>query len=665
MATDTTNGDGTKLNLLHFNDVYRVTPQKISASSPETFDVSQFAWLVDDLRSKWPKREDGAPDGLLLFSGDVFSPSVESSVTRGSHMVPVLNELGIDVTVTGNHDFDFGYPHLTTLIGDTRFPWLLSNIIDENTGRVPEGLKEYFVVERAGVRIGVIGLVEADWIATVASWPAEFKYRSMADTAKDLSKVLRDHEGEHRVDIIIALTHSRIPNDITLAKDIFALSPTRQKEQPTESEHGADILFGGHDHLYFIAKGVDNWDGFDVTKPTLGAEADEGDILVVKSGSDFKDLSEIQLTLRDTAEGSVRKKVISEIRGIRHNTAGDTLKSQKMADLVAKLLSGVGSTLKAPVCNTTVMLDLRSYHIRTTESVAGNLFADIVRHAYDDSLFMSGHGGSDGVLICAGTLRGDSTYGPGLVTLGDILEILPFEDPLIVIEADGRTLWEALEGGLSKWPAQEGRFPVISGFKVTYDSRREPGDRVTGVWMIKEKEDTESVYLEPVKKEKGEVYTLVTREYMADGHDGFLPLKSCHRVIDEECGSLMSSIVRKYFLGSHFVNKMARIQADAKAFHPKTQAAIEYRLHEDDSRPRSLWKNAVNKIIQQQRSKAHYCNQLNASANQHMSAVDPFDGVRARQGELTTFLKCSGQDEDLLVVSPAIDGRFKDEGRGQ
>lgn len=110
---------------------------------------------------------------------------------------------------------------------------------------------------------------------------------------------------------------------------------------------------------------------------------------------------------------------------------------------------------------------------------------------------------------------------------------------------------------------------------------------------------------------------------------------------------------------------MARIQADAKAFHPKTQAAIEYRLHEDDSRPRSLWKNAVNKIIQQQRSKAHYCNQLNASANQHMSAVDPFDGARARQGELTTFLKCSGQDEDLLVVSPAIDGRFKDEGRGQ
>lgn len=94
MAIDNPTTDGTKLNLLHFNDVYRVTPQKINASSPETIDVTQFAWIVDDLRSKWPKREDGTPDGLLLFSGDVFSPSVESSVTRGSHMVSLRPRFG-------------------------------------------------------------------------------------------------------------------------------------------------------------------------------------------------------------------------------------------------------------------------------------------------------------------------------------------------------------------------------------------------------------------------------------------------------------------------------------------------------------------------------------------------------------------------------------------
>lgn len=44
----------------------------------------------------------------------------------------------------------------------------------------------------------------------------------------------------------------------------------------------------------------------------------------------------------------------------------------------------------------------------------------------------------------------------GSLTLGDVLEILPFEDPLVVLEISGKTLWEALEVSLSTWPAQEG-----------------------------------------------------------------------------------------------------------------------------------------------------------------------------------------------------------------
>jgi 5'-nucleotidase len=75
------------ISVLHWNDVYRVTPQKIHHSSPETIDVTQFAAMIDDIRNGWPARPDGKRDGLVLFSGDVFSPSVESSVTRGSHMV--------------------------------------------------------------------------------------------------------------------------------------------------------------------------------------------------------------------------------------------------------------------------------------------------------------------------------------------------------------------------------------------------------------------------------------------------------------------------------------------------------------------------------------------------------------------------------------------------
>jgi 5'-nucleotidase len=98
------------LPIAHFNDVYRVQPFKLDPSSPDTIDVTQFAAMLDDVRNSWPAlpsssgKDDEAReqrDGLVLFSGDVFSPSVESSVTRGSHMVRIrlINQghrVGID-----------------------------------------------------------------------------------------------------------------------------------------------------------------------------------------------------------------------------------------------------------------------------------------------------------------------------------------------------------------------------------------------------------------------------------------------------------------------------------------------------------------------------------------------------------------------------------------
>lgn len=75
-----------ELPILHFNDVYRVGEQKLQGNAG-TIDVTQFAYKLDEIRDSWAMREDGEKDGLVLFSGDLFSPSVESSVTRGSHMV--------------------------------------------------------------------------------------------------------------------------------------------------------------------------------------------------------------------------------------------------------------------------------------------------------------------------------------------------------------------------------------------------------------------------------------------------------------------------------------------------------------------------------------------------------------------------------------------------
>jgi 5'-nucleotidase len=76
--------------------------------------VGQFAQTLYSIRDQWPEREKDVGmgdrgverEGLVLFAGDVFNPSVESAITRGSHMVPILRELKLDASCVGK------FPHI-------------------------------------------------------------------------------------------------------------------------------------------------------------------------------------------------------------------------------------------------------------------------------------------------------------------------------------------------------------------------------------------------------------------------------------------------------------------------------------------------------------------------------------------------------------------------
>jgi 5'-nucleotidase len=99
---------------------------------------------------------------------------------------------------------------------------------------------------------------------------------------------------------------------------------------------------------------------------------------------------------------------------------------------------------------------------------------------------------------------------------------------------------------------------VISGLRVSWDSKQPPGARVLGVWLQKEVKDGDhsdggTIIMDgdEIKCEKGgRKYVIVTREYMAQGHDGFLPLKGARYLIDHEVGKMYSTLVRQYFLVS-------------------------------------------------------------------------------------------------------------------
>ena len=109
---------------------------------------------------------------------------------------------------------------------------------------------------------------------------------------------------------------------------------------------------------------------------------------------------------------------------------------------------------------------------------------------------------------------------------------------------------------------------MITGFRVSWDSRRPPSQRVLGVWLVEDQADDVSVMsndseLSTPAPKDGEAisrddtkpkYRILTREYMAQGHDGFTPLGGNKYLIDDESGQITSTVVRKYLLGPSVIN---------------------------------------------------------------------------------------------------------------
>jgi hypothetical protein len=111
---------------------------------------------------------------LVSVSRDLHSPPRASSLISG-----IMTYQETTISTSGMFEYppktpfsaeprnSYRYAHLTTLMKSCTFPWLLSNIIDEKTSLNPEGVHKFIVKERCGVKIGIIGLVEQDWIATI------------------------------------------------------------------------------------------------------------------------------------------------------------------------------------------------------------------------------------------------------------------------------------------------------------------------------------------------------------------------------------------------------------------------------------------------------------------------------------------------------------------
>ncbi|KAL2193964.1 Metallo-dependent phosphatase-like protein [Corynascus similis CBS 632.67] len=481
------------LRIIHYNDVYHLD----SSSAEPVGGIGRFVSVCREYREA--ERFQGQPELVTLFSGDVFNPSLESSITKGSHMVPLLNRIGTNCACVGNHDLDFGVRQYRHLTSKCNFPWLLANVLDPALGDdVPLGnaRKTHMITTSNGIKIGLLGLGEREWLDTVNALPPDIIYRSASEVARELVPQLRA-EG---ADIIIALTHMREPNDNKLAEQLGG--------------ENIDLILGGHDHYY--------------------AHSFINGTHVLRSGSDFKQLSYIEV--RRAAPGSKRKWDVDIwrrdiVRSIPED--GETLA------LVNKLTAKLKKSLEKSIGWTAAPLDSRFTTVRLKESNLGNFVCDIMRHHY----------GADCALMAAGTIRGDQVYAPGPIRVKDITDCFPFEDPVIVIKISGKGIWDALENGVSLYPALEGRFPQVSNINFKFDPARPVGSRILSV----------EIGGGPLDNDR--IYVLATRGYMGRGKDGYRSLLvqpeggECEEVVSEENGMLISAILRQYFMSLTVLSK--------------------------------------------------------------------------------------------------------------
>ncbi|KAF2465527.1 5'-nucleotidase [Lindgomyces ingoldianus] len=525
------------LRFLHYNDVYHV-----DASSAEPVGgLSRFQYLCNYYRND--ERFKDQPRLLTFFSGDAFNPSLESSVTKGSHMVPVLNGIGTDVACVGNHDLDFGIRQYRHLTSQCHFPWLLANVLDPALGEnepLGNAKKTVMLESSNGIKIGVIGLAEREWLDTINSLPPDLIYKSASATAKELVPGLREQGAE----IVVAVTHQREPNDNKLAE--------------LTADGLVDIILGGHDHYY----------SHNFVNGTH----------VLRSGTDFKQLSHIEVRRK---EGSKKW----DFKIVRRDIVSSIPKDPGAEELVEKLTRALKTKLDKPIGYTAAPLDARFTTVRTKESNYGNFVCDLMRYYYQ----------ADCCIMAAGTIRGDQIYPPGVIRLRDIVNCFPFEDPVVVIKVTGKALLGALENGVSNYPALEGRFPQVSNIKFIADYSQKPMSRILSV----------EVGDGPLDLEKE--YVLATRGYMGRGKDGYTSLLieeeggTAKEIVSEENGVLISTILRQYFLslkvlgkwkmwGPSLTRSWTNIQENLQKTHPvlepeqpRNSEGTETPLDESDS----------------------------------------------------------------------------------
>ena len=452
-----------RLRVLHTNDFHgRLLPDRPSWSGGR--EVGGSAVLAAHFDSAAARFQGPA---IILSGGDDMQGTAISNLSWGRATIAAHNAAGYDAAALGNHEFDWGLDTLRARVRESRFPWLAANVYAGESDRQPEWVRPWVMIERGGVRVGVVGaalpstpeIVMAGRVAGLRFGPA----------APAVSRAAREAR-EAGADFVVATMHigagCERPGQLAAPAEESAGCEGEMLELARALTERVDLIVGGHTHQRVLT----SVDGV----PTLEA----AQYSQAYSLTDLERRGDSTVVLR---------------REVRPTFADEVSPDTAVARVVAEWNANV-----RPIAERVVAQTAQPLTRGRGDSPLGNLIADAHRRAT----------GAQASLVNNGSIRRDVPAGP--VSYGLLYELQPFQNELVVLEVSGAQLRAALENAVG---GEDGPSAHVSGMAVTYDPAAPAGRRVRSIVLDGGREVTDA-----------DRVTLGLSEFLATGGDRYTSL---------------------------------------------------------------------------------------------------------------------------------------------
>ncbi|MFD2740881.1 bifunctional metallophosphatase/5'-nucleotidase [Sulfitobacter aestuarii] len=427
-------------------------------------------------------------NAILVDGGDQFQGTLFYTHYRGALAAEMMNKMGYDAMTVGNHEFDDGPEVLRGFIDALNFPILMSNADVSGEPLLAEKISKSTVIERAGEKIGLIGLTPQDTHELASPGDKITFTDPVAAVQGEVDKLT-----EAGVNKIIVLSHSGYGVDQRVAAETT----------------GVDVIVGGHSNTLLSNRD----EGAEGPYPTM-----VGDTAIVQAYAYGKFLGELNVTFDDAgkvirAEGEPL--ILDAVMVEDEETVG------RIAD-AAKPLDEIRNKI---VAQTTEAINGERDTCRVQECAMGNAIADAMLARVADQ-------GIDVAFQNSGGIR--ASIDAGEVTMGEVLTVLPFQNTLSTFEVSGETLLAALENGVSQIEEVAGRFPQVAGLSYAFDASQPVGSRISEVMVG-------DAPLDPSAS-----YGVVSNNYVRNGGDGYEMFKSAENAYD--FGPDVADVLAEYLI---------------------------------------------------------------------------------------------------------------------